>query len=52
MSEEMLQSLYLDFTYQIGNTTVDLIPNGSKIEVTTKNVEQYLDKTAEYVIYK
>ncbi|CAD8194397.1 unnamed protein product [Paramecium octaurelia] len=52
MSPETLESLYLDFTYQIGNSTIELIPNGSTMPVTSNNVHQYLDKTAEYIIYK
>ncbi|CAK91166.1 unnamed protein product (macronuclear) [Paramecium tetraurelia] len=52
MSPETIESLYLDFTYQIGNSTIDLIPNGSVMPVTSNNVHQYLDKTAEYIIYK
>ncbi|CAD8205107.1 unnamed protein product [Paramecium pentaurelia] len=52
MNPETIESLYLDFTYQLGNSTIELIPNGSAMPVTQHNVDQYLDKTAEYIIYK
>ncbi|CAD8109738.1 unnamed protein product [Paramecium primaurelia] len=52
MGHETLESLYLDFTYQIGNSTIELIPNGTTISVNSNNVHQYLDKTAEYIIYQ
>ncbi|CAD8120325.1 unnamed protein product [Paramecium sonneborni] len=52
MSSESFEALYLDFTYQLGNSTIELIPNGSTMAVTSNNVNQYLDKTAEYIIFK
>ncbi|CAD8112133.1 unnamed protein product [Paramecium sonneborni] len=52
MSSESFEALYLDFTYQLGNSTIELIPNGSTMAVTSKNVNEYLDKTAQYIIYK
>lgn len=52
MSEEDLESVCLVFTYSSGNTEIELITKGSQTNVTKKNLELYLNKTAEYVINK
>ncbi|CAD8190646.1 unnamed protein product [Paramecium pentaurelia] len=52
LSEEDLESVCLVFTYSTGNTEAELIIKGSQTNVTKKNLELYLNKTAEYVIYK
>ncbi|CAD8199656.1 unnamed protein product [Paramecium octaurelia] len=52
MSEEDLESVCLVFTYSTGNIETDLIVKGSQTNVTKKNLELYLNKTAEYVIHK
>ncbi|CAD8117346.1 unnamed protein product [Paramecium sonneborni] len=52
LSEEELESVCLVFTYSSGNTEIELITKGSQTNVSQKNLELYLNKTAEYVIYK
>ncbi|CAK83887.1 unnamed protein product (macronuclear) [Paramecium tetraurelia] len=52
MSEEDLESVCLVFTYSSGNTESELIVKGSQTNVTKKNLDLYLNKTAEYVIHK
>ncbi|CAD8113504.1 unnamed protein product [Paramecium sonneborni] len=51
-SEEELESVCLVFTYSSGNTEAELITKGSQTNVSKKNLELYLNKTAEYVIHK
>ncbi|CAD8201442.1 unnamed protein product [Paramecium octaurelia] len=50
MTEEIIDSLCITFTHSSGFNTYNLIPNGSKIEVTKNNIEEYLQKLAEYLI--
>ncbi len=47
-----VESLYEDFCVNENEQVIDLIPGGKEIALTNSNKELYVEKKAQYHLYK